>query len=293
MGTATVERVEAKEPVARSATKAKMFRYSAYVDVGDGAAGCEHARDGQCDDIEHFHAWARLPNPYQHQDLRAKGLAAKARKIRELRDPDSNASVVLDQTLADLADPAFADAIIDELLTADWAADYLRAQREVSEREEFEHVLQDREEYERLTAHESELSESDRSEDYRRLDAHLTGYMEALRTRLEEIQTPRRVELAERTPEALVALVRSKRVEEEATRAFMDAYDPWMWFVGTFKVAPHPTLRRPHLPMWDEIGHRDRPSAGSMYGEAPEVIETLKRTFNELQVALQKGSTGN
>ncbi len=39
---------EAKDPpVARTATSRQIFKYSAFVDVGDGAAECEHARDGQ------------------------------------------------------------------------------------------------------------------------------------------------------------------------------------------------------------------------------------------------------
>jgi hypothetical protein len=66
-----------------------------------------------------------------------------------------------------------------------------------------------------------------------------------------------------------------------------------MWFIGTYHVELHPTLKRPHKPMWDEIGRVDKREIGTMFAEAPEVIDALKETFNSLQLALQRGSAGN
>src|ERR1700745_988892 len=116
--------IEAPPQAAARTTARAMFKYSEFVDLGDGAAECEHARDGRCEDIEHFHAWCRLPNPYQHEGIRKKGLAAKARKIRELKDPESDVSVILDTELASLNDETFADTLINELLASEWAEHY-------------------------------------------------------------------------------------------------------------------------------------------------------------------------
>lgn len=280
------------QPAARMSARS-MFRYSSYVHVGDGAEECEHATDGRCSNLDHFHAWVRLPNPYQHEDIRRKALAAKARKIRELKDPDSDASVVLDQELAELHDPALADVIIDELLAREWTDDYMEAVADVEEEEEFEHIAQDREEYNRLKPTQSTLPEDEQDPDYRQLVKMMGAYGDAIRERLEQLQEPKRAELRSRPVESIIALARARRVEEAGNAAFMETYNAWMWFVGTFRVEPHPTLGRPHLPAWEEMGVRDRPSAGTMFGEAPEVITALKVAFDDLQVAMQRASAGN
>lgn len=293
MEAATIEQEtpQAPEPAARVSTQ-RIFQYSEFVDVGEGAQLCEHARDGQCSDIGHFHAWVRLPNPYQHEDIRKKANAAKARRLRELRDPESDASVILEEDLATLRDETHRDRIIEELIMDDWPANYTQAQRDLEGHEDWKHVAQDSEEYARLRATESDVAEEERSEDFKRLAAHLDAYAIAFRERMTEIEAPKRSELGSRPLDELMDLLRTRRVSEDATNAFMETYEPWSWFVGTYKVELHPTLRRPHLPMWDEIGRKDRPAAG-MYGEAPEVIDELKRVFNDLRVALQRGSAGN
>lgn len=292
MEAATIEQTEKVEAAAQVSAQ-RMFKYSVFVDLGEGAPTCEHARDGECADIEHFHAWCRLPNPYQHEDIRKKANAAKARRLRELRDPDSDASVILDEQLATLRDETQRDAIVDELLNDEWPKNYLQTQREVDEREEWEHIAQDREEYARLHAAEGELPEEEQSDEYKRLVKHLDAYATQIRERLAEVEAPHREQLAERTVDELLTTLRIRRVDTEASNAFMAAYDPWTWFVGTFKVQLHPTLGRPHIPMWEDIGHRDRPAAGTMYGEAPEIIDELERTFTDLRLALNRGSAGN
>jgi hypothetical protein len=273
------------EPAAKSARQ--MFKYSEFVDIGEG---CERE---SCEDIEHFHAWCRLPNQYQRDDIRKKGMAAKARKIREMNDPESDAATVLDTELQRIEDPMFAGQLIEEMVAREWAEDYIEAQTDVSEREEFEHIEQDREEHARLKAAHDDVPEDEWSEEYKASLKHMSAFVDALRTRLEEIQEPKRQELRDRSPADLVKLVRQRRVEEVADAAFFETYHAWMWFVGTFRVELHPTLGRPHIPMWEEIGTPDRPAAGTMFSEAPEVIEALRHTFNELSLALQKGSAGN
>jgi hypothetical protein len=275
------------EPAAKTGTAKRMFQYSEYVDVGEGAAECENSRDGKCRDIEHFHAWCRLPNPYQHQDIRAKGLAAKARRIRLLKDVTSDPAVVMDQQLEDEG----VEALIEDLMVRDWSKDYLEASTDVEEREEFEHIVQDREEYTRLA--EGDEPEERQTDEYKQLAAHMRKYLDAVNEALDDIQNVKRESHRARPVQEVIALVRAGRVEEEANRAFIEDYNAWMWFVGTFKVTPDKLIKRPSTPTWDEIGRRDRGGTGTMFGEAPEVIEALKETFNTLTLAMQRGSAGN
>lgn len=287
------EEEQTQPPVAKTGTAQRMFRYSEFVHVGEGAAECELAETGECEDPRHFHAWCRLPNVYQAQDIRQKGLAAKARKLRELRDPDSDASVIVDNQLAEVNDPLFRETLIDELVGREWAEDYLEAQKDVDEREEFEHIGQDREELRRLNDIEGAKPEDEQSSEYKQLTKHFDTYVEAIRVRLLEIQAPKRAEYESRDIEALVALTRAQRVEEEADRAFMDVYTAWTWFVGTYRTKRHETLGRPYLLMWEEIGRKDLPTPGTMFSESPEVIDAVRKAFSDLQAALQAGSPGN
>ena len=292
----TVEAHEAAREVPNAAMDAeaqKMFRYSAFIDIGPGAEGCEHSRDGECEDVEHFHVWCRLPNPLQHKDIRDKALAAKARKIRALRDPESDAFTIMDAELKSIEDESFRGVLIDELLQGEWAEDYIEAQRDTEELEEFQNLDQDRAEYRRLSEAEADLSEAERSDELRQLEKHMTHYLDVVRGRLVEIQRPKREAFAARTMESLIDVVRSQRIEEMATAAFIDTYNTWMWFVGTYKVDPHPTLKRPWRGAWEEIGRSDQAAPGTMLGESPEVIEALKKTYNDLSVSLQRGSAGN
>lgn len=296
MSAITVPETEPETQVIEAAatiTASKMFRYSEYVDVGDGAVACEHSRDGECVDPEHFHAWCRLPNPYQHADIRAKGMAAKARRIRALKDPETDEATVLNQSLASLDDPAFTSVLIDELVSRDWAQDYLDAMAVVSDREEFEHLEQDREEHSRLAALQGDRPEDEQSPEFKALNTHLEAHAAAMKAALAEIQDPKRAELASHSHHQVLALARDARVESEADREFMDTYNAWTCFVGTFHVKRHETLGRPYLPMWDQIGQRDRPAAGTMFSEAPEVIAALAAVYQELQLSLQRGSSGN
>lgn len=293
------EATEVPEPAAKTNARA-MFKYSQYVHIGDGAAECETAQALErgeqppaCTNPEHFHAWCRLPNPFQHQDIREKGLAAKARKLRELRDPESNVSVILDTELERAYEPEFRAVLIDELIAGQWADDFLDAQGRTDEREEFEHIVHDREEYERLRSDQEALPSEEQSDEFKGLLTVIGDYSNAVRVELEKLQQPEQERLASKAPDEIITLVRTKRSEDLSDRAFLDTYNAWMWFVGTLKVEPHPTLGRPYIQMWESIGSRERAEPGTMFGEAPEVIPVLKEVFNELSLALQAATVGN
>lgn len=293
------------EAVAKTATAAKIFKYSAFVHLGDGAPECAVAVWVEtppqertepiptCEDPSHFHAWCRLPNRYQEDDIRGKAQAAKARRVRALKDPESDLAVVLDSELGPLNDTRFLETLIEELVGEDLAEDYFEAQGDMREEEQFKHVDQDREEHDRLSATERDLAEAEQSEEYKRLGEHLRVYLEAINTRLKEIQEPKRIELRQRQFESVFEAVRSRRIDQDATQAFLDTYNAWSCYIGTFEPELHPVLRKPFKPKWAEIGHRDRPEAGTMFGEDPLVIRELGEIYTELRQAFRQGSLGN
>jgi hypothetical protein len=80
---------------------------------------------------DHFHAWVRLPNPYQRKDILEKARAARARRMRTLRDPDSDARAIIEDDLAAIRESGAKDILIDEMIYAQAQEFLVEATREV------------------------------------------------------------------------------------------------------------------------------------------------------------------
>lgn len=263
----------------------QLFRFAAWVHVGSGAEGCGDVDEGEgtnaCGNPLHFHAWLRLPNQFQHREIRDKAMAAKARKVRQLRDPDTDAGAVLEAELDELRHEGSKETIASELVGRGWYDDYQEAVHDVDERENdagerlFAHIEQDQRRFSEL----SEKDEADRPKDeFEELAGHLADYQEQVQKRTEEIQAPRREGFEQREFEELLALYRDHRIDTEATAEFMHDYNVWEWYLGT--------LDRPR-------GERRFRSREHMQDAAPEVIEAIQQTFDDLERSVQRGKLGN
>jgi hypothetical protein len=281
------------EPAAQNANVIKMFRYSEYMHVGPGAVECEHATDGECEDHEHFHAWCRLPNKFQHRDLYTKAMAAKARRLRLLADEGSDAREVLESELDGLRADIHLETIIDDLLKAEWAQDYISALSEVTEREEYEHIEQDRERFKTLGETEDLDDEEAQSEEFRELMKHIGDWTAAVETEMESLQEPKREALRVMDSDQLIDQLRKGRIAQIGDEVYLHVYNQWEWFICTLKVKLHPQLGKPYERYWEEMGTLEDPKPGSMWGESPEVIDALQETYNQLERALGAGVSGN
>lgn len=270
----------AEEVAARSdATRpvGELFRFSTWVHVGPDAENCEDGRDGTCGDPRHFHAWVRLPNQFQHQDIRERSMAAKARRLRQLRDPDSDAYAVMAANMEELA-RGDREALLDELVNKEWWRTHLDAMADVEGDDEFAHIDRDRE---RL----AELQDSDAAGDeLNELERHLRDYGERVDARVKEIQRPHRETLDAKSMDELVDLVREQRVQAEASAAFMDSYSKWQWLAGTFNVPPAAGASN---------ARHVFASVEDLENAAPEVVEELRAVYGDLEMSLQRGARGN
>lgn len=274
------ERLE-RSPDPAEKTLAAMFRYSTWLHIGPGAHGCEAIDEGagtnDCGDPLHFHAWLRLPNQFQQRELREKGAAAKARKVRQLRDPDSDAGAILEDELDEFRRQGEEGkkTLVYELVNRDWYQDFTEAAYDVGEDEAdgvktYEHVEQDQRRFAELQA----MAESDRPDDeFNELAKHLADYHDAVQKRLDEIQKPRRESLEAQSLDEIVDQARAGRIEADANDEFMHVFNVWEWYLGA--------LRQPR-------GDRRFQSMEQLQDAAPEVIEALKEAFQDLEVSLQK-----
>lgn len=260
-------------------TPQQLFRYSTWLHIGPEAEYCPEGEDG-CTNPLHFHAWCRLPNQFAHREIREKALAARARRARQLRDPHSDAAAVLDDDVeAIMRQPDAKAALVDELLGAEWWKDYMEAVRDLHELEDdagerpWQHIDHDRARFVELQAMEDRPAE-----EFAELERHLTRYADELTRRHEEISRPRREALEARDVNDLCDLVREQRITAEAQEEFMHTYSAWSWYAGT--------LTQPH-------GERKFQAMAQLEACAPEVIEALQRTFEDLEQTFNEGPAKN
>jgi hypothetical protein len=269
---------------AAAKTPQQMFRWSSWVHVGPGAEGCEGVDEAagkcECGNPLHFHGWLRLPNQFMHREIRDKAMAAKARRMRQLRDPDSDSALVLESELDEAArrGDEGKPPLIDEIIGSEAVKDYTEAIADVAEidapdqpadADEPVKLYANLEHDERRLAELRLMDEDQRpQEEYEELERHIVGHRDALVKRLEEIRAPRRQSLAEQDVNALVDQVRELRIAAEGNAAFHHTYGVWTLLLGT--------LRHPKGPRW--FG-----DMAALEAAAPEVVEVLEDTLRDLE----------
>lgn len=281
---------EEQAPFAERSDPGSLQKYAHTIHVGPGAEECEHRdkehpmRDGAgCEDAEHYHLYLRLPNQFQHSDIREKALAAKARRRRQLEDAETDSGTVLQGDMDAIRragdSDATRDAIIDELLVPDWFNDYRNAQADVIEAndEEFKHIDQDRERWRALDAMEAEERPQ---EEYEELLKHISRYEDLVQDRMKAIQGPRRETLKERDFDGLIGLLREHRIDSESRAAFMEMYSRWLWYIGTLKPTATGSPKERFFASEEEL--HDAP---------PPVILALTEQFRDLETN-QDGPSG-
>lgn len=249
---------------------AELFEYSGFVHVGATAEDCEHAEDGACRERSHFHAWVCLPNTFQVRDIVDKARAAKARRVRALRDPESDSGAVLEAELEDIWRD-HRQALIEALGRSAVERELGDIMRELGDDERFAHQQQDAEELRRLR----ELPDDERDpEEFARLEADVTAYAEQLQKIVDERQDREVERLSRLSHDEVLELERSARVDNISTEFYMHTYYTWSIFVGTRVPCPvdqgFPTQRKFKDP-------------NDLKVAPPEVVVALREKLRELE----------
>lgn len=274
--------------IQRDAPITALYRWSAWCHVGPGADSCEDIDEEQgtnsCSNPSHVHLWCRLPNQFQHREIRERALAAKARRVRQLRDPDSDSAVILEEEMDSLArgGDAMREDIIEELVQKDWWRFHLTAVAEVKDFEDdkdvkpYEHIDADQERLEALNA----MPEDERpAEEYKELSAHIEAYAEAVTAAREAEAQPHREALAGRDINSLIDMVRDQRIDIDSNEAFAHTYATLEWQLCT--------LNRPN-------GDRVWLTEDNLKAADEAVIVAVQVTYEDLERTKdQGGGPGN
>lgn len=267
----------------------ELFKYSEWVHIGERADECDERQSGKCKDPNHFHAWCRMPNPFQVRDIIDKARAAKARRLRMLRDEESDFRVVLESDLYALQETSY-ELLAEEILEKDRTDTYMEAQRDVNEMEDPNYTVQDEEEIPKLYANidqdreelrrQRDLPDEMRGDDYDELERHMAAYGDAIQARFEEITKPKREALMKRERDDLIDLIRYDRMEQQALEVYLHTFNTWQMYVCTFKPALYPSER-----VWSDIA--------VMKFQAPgDVINALSDVFAELEQTMARDRLG-
>lgn len=234
--------------------------------------------------------FVRLPNDWQHKDIREKAQAAKARRRREMKDPETDGYQILEAEIELVAEnPEAVPALVEELLALDSIKDRQEAVLDIGERDEFEHIRQDQERFVEMHRGDPALQQTD---EFQSLARHLNEYGSAIEERLKEIQQPKREALTNLGLEGLLSKVREIRIDAAASQAFMDTYSFWQVFAGTMKLPDnfdpeHPPKGIQHWPRERYFKFPDelREAEPVIYTELSIAFEEMENRINTLQSA--------
>ena len=253
---------EATVPTPAEREPSSLYKFAVWLHVGAGAEDCtevdERAGTNRCGDPSHFHAWCRLPNQFQHREIQTDALAAKARRIRALRDPESTSAIILQDDVDRLRDEGEAsrETIIEELLDTTWAQDYLRSVRDVGELEDpdddpedgdepakrFATIDADRDRVVYLLSKPPADRTIGEGEEVETINRHLLDYNAAVEERMQALRTPRRDALDGNDLDELCELVRRKRIKALGDNEFQHMFSVGEWLACTYRTPEGPPV---------------------------------------------------
>lgn len=231
-------------------------------------------------DEEGVKAHISLPNQFQFEDIRRRALAAKARRVRQLRDPETDAFIVLDDDMDRLRREGDPEELIEEIVRKDWWRDHTEATKDARERERFAHIADDEARYILLEA----MPEGERpADEYAELKRTMDAYDEAITQAREERQNPRREALRALPLDNLVEKVRDLRIEAEGDAVFNMTFSKHQLAACTREVDDNDKPKRSrYFANVEDVENAD-----------PVTIDTLTRAFNELEQQFGRGLAGN
>lgn len=224
-------------PAKPGQSRAQLYTWQAWVHVGPEAENCEdideEAGTNECRNPLHFHAWVRLPNAHQQRDIRERALAAKARRMRLMREEGSDLNVIFETDIERLAvrGEAVRAEITEELVSADWWRYVLDAQREMmfqtkedSEELRWEHLGDDNERMKEIRALHADAQPKEELAILERRYAEYEEEFERLRSGNEQ---PVRDELAALDISQLIDRLRDHRIAQEGSDTFEHTKAEW------------------------------------------------------------------
>lgn len=251
----------------------ELFQWCQFVHVGTGAKECEGGENGSCRDPAHFHCWLTLPNLFQQRDITTKADAARARKRRSLKDPESDASAVLEEQLGawEANDESF-EVLLRTMATRTVQPEILDIRQGLVDTDRFEHIDADIEELTRLVR---EPDDERDAEEFTRLRDHVQAFRNELSAGI-ETRINGEVEALKRRPrEEVLKRERDWEIDNECGDAYITTMYTWTYYYCARKPVKngYPT-------------ERIFAKAEELKLAAPEVVVALRDSYRDLETRM-------
>lgn len=202
----------------------------------------------------------RIPNQFQRTTMKEEADAARARKLRALRDTNSTAALAIESKLDQMYGEMSEDDLRNVLLGKAQPHATARVQVEVEHadpRKEPDLVQYRNIERQQLTYQRLVRAGQMETEEFKEIEQLLTDYALLLSDRVGEMLEPLRLKLLGLEREALVEDIRKALMREACDEAFIAAYNQWQVYFGTRDYDDHDKLYYPSFDsLMDEEGQR-------------------------------------
>lgn len=188
-------------------------------------------------DGEILHVWIRLPNPFQHRKVHEHAAAARARMVMQLKDPESDASMIIEEQISETEDLTD-DDLIEWLLGRHATEAIFAAQVELDHLEETGADGNSYRPWDGMTSHQEryaimlERSEVE-SDEFKKLEAHIMAYAEAIQERANFYLEPKHEAYSAMDREGRIEKIRRALKHARCTDEFINVYNQWQIFYGT------------------------------------------------------------
>jgi hypothetical protein len=202
----------------------------------------------------------RLPNQFQRGTMKEEADAARARRLRQLRDSDSTAALAIesqmDQLYADMADDELRNVLLGKaqpLATARAQVDIEHADhRSQPDLKQYHGIERQQMTYDRLLR-----AGGQETEEFKAVEELLMDYALVLQDRVSDLLEPLKLKLQNVDRDGLLADIRKAIMRESCDSAFMRAYSQWQVYFGTRDFEDHEKLYfRSFEALMDEDGQK-------------------------------------
>jgi hypothetical protein len=214
----------------------------------------------------------RIPNKFERAQIQEHAMAARALRIRQLKDVDSRAYLAVESRLEGYEegdDDAMREMLVNRELRTAAAKAQLKIEYADHEKNpewrEFANIAKLQSTYQRMLA-----DGTDNGEEFEALQAILVDYANALESEVDELLMPIRAATAALDREGLLAETRKVLLRDDADEHFVMAHSKYEIWFGTKKL--------------DDDSKFYFASIEELENTEEAVIELLEQQFNSLSV---------
>ena len=195
----------------------------------------EHIALTYATDVRHgdLVCWVRIPNKFQHRKIQKAAIAARARRVAEYKDPDSDAGVTLVSGVDQVFEEGL-DTVREFLLGQHMRELALEAMLLLERSEDWSEIDEQRDRYNQMLR----MGDID-TDEFKVTESILIDYATKLQEKSEELVLPFKVKYEGMDEAALRDKVGRAIVKADCDDEFTNVYNQWQIFYGTRQERNH------------------------------------------------------